>query len=129
MRELRLALACLATAVAPVVILLLATDACGDVCLLGAMAYVFGVPVGAVAGVVAGILTPRQDGWLGFGLAVFGVAVGFAIAAWGLLAPSWTVEILTLFGPPLIGSVAIAFAVVRLIARRAGGRSGPTAEA
>ena len=68
MNELRLAGAFLAGAAAPALLVTWVRNTCAatDVCLVGATAYILGVPLGAIAGVVAALVTPREEGWTGF---------------------------------------------------------------
>ncbi len=125
MNELRLVGAFLAGAAAPAVLVFWVRDTCAasDVCLVGAMAYILGMPLAAIAGVVAARITPRDEGWTGFPAAAIGIPVGIMVTLAMIRGGSALGEVLALFGPPLFVALALAYGATRFLARP--GSPGP----
>src|SRR6185503_13946198 len=120
--ELRWLGALLIGAVAPAWLVFSARDMCSasDLCLVGALGLVLGVPIGAVAGVLAAIVTPREEAWSGFGFAAFGIPIGTWAALVSIGSPGGLGEAVMLFGPPVFVGLALGFAVTRFLRRRRG---------
>jgi len=126
MPGLRLALAFIAGAAAPALLTSIA-GACGvsDVCPVDALALVVGLPVGAVAGVFAGIVTPGDHGLDGFAAVTIGIPIGVAATLMAIGRSEYLGDVLTLFGLPIFIGLAPGYGITRYLAR--GGRR-PTVE-
>ena len=125
MTELRLVGAFLAGAAAPAILVTWVRDTCvaSDVCLIGAMAYILGVPLAAVAGIVAALVTPRDEGWTGYPAAAIGIPIGIMVTLAAIGSGNALGEVLSLFGPPLFVALSLAYGATRFLAR--GGSPGP----
>jgi hypothetical protein len=127
--ELRQVAALLAGAAAPAVLILYGWGVCSasDVCLVQFMALFFGVPAGAVSGVVAAVVAPRDDGWAGFGFAAFGIPLGVAATLTVLGNPQGIGSGVQLFGPPVLVGLGLAYGITRFLRRGPDVTSTPSA--
>lgn len=130
MNEVRLVGAFLAGAAAPALLVIWVRDTCAatDVCLVGAVVYIVGAPLGAVAGVVAALVTPRDEGWTGFPAAAIGIPIGIMVTLGMSGIGNSLGQVLALFGPPLFVALGLAYGATRFLARAGPPTPAPVAQ-